>query len=438
MIQKQQFRNQTDGYIGVVVIGPDGKEKGIAVEPNGEVWLSEQEQVLTANAPRSPEDNPFVEQQMVRYNPETTENESVRVTPLIPISEARYVPATDRFLPTGHGPVSEARATAAAQSAASGDEPGLATQHPQTPEERHDQIEALGEEAKPGAVLPPTDEEQRASEIELGTAGLEFPQEQVPQPTGVTDVDAEPVPTSVAIPPEDAPPVTDEAGEELPPPPPQPSNVEEGQDATTTPPVEPAPPAPETPPTSPGEGEPPTAPPSPEQPPAPEPTPPEQPPQEPTPTPDASPPVEPPQEPQPAPPAEPTPPEQPVEQPTPEPTPPAAPEPTPTEPVPGEPPSEPTPPQEPPSEPVPPAEPPAGEPTPPEPTPPAEAPQEPQAPAEPAPDETAAVSPGPQSEETGAAAQPAGPAAEGSFGTGEEVGTPDAPASSDIPPPFTG
>lgn len=56
---KSKFRNAGKGVVGVVTIGLDGRPKGIPVSPNDFVWLTEEEQVLTANAPRNPEDNPF-------------------------------------------------------------------------------------------------------------------------------------------------------------------------------------------------------------------------------------------------------------------------------------------------------------------------------------------------------------------------------------------
>ena len=59
---RDEFRNTTDGWIGVVqFVGPHREPKGTAVEPHGTVWLNEEEQILTANAPKNDEDNPFVE-----------------------------------------------------------------------------------------------------------------------------------------------------------------------------------------------------------------------------------------------------------------------------------------------------------------------------------------------------------------------------------------
>lgn len=56
---KDEFVNTTQGYAGAIVI-EDGKQRGVAVRPGDTIWLSEQEQIVTANAPRREEDNPFI------------------------------------------------------------------------------------------------------------------------------------------------------------------------------------------------------------------------------------------------------------------------------------------------------------------------------------------------------------------------------------------
>lgn len=62
---RDEFRNTTDGWIGVVqFVGPHREPKGTAVEPHGVVWLNEEEQILTANAPKVDEDNPFANGQL--------------------------------------------------------------------------------------------------------------------------------------------------------------------------------------------------------------------------------------------------------------------------------------------------------------------------------------------------------------------------------------
>lgn len=58
--KKSEFRNTRKHHIGVVLKREDGKMKGSALEPEGRVWMDEEEQMATANAPRSESDNPFV------------------------------------------------------------------------------------------------------------------------------------------------------------------------------------------------------------------------------------------------------------------------------------------------------------------------------------------------------------------------------------------
>jgi hypothetical protein len=62
---KDEFTNTTDGWIGAVQIDHTGKAVGVSVEPGGSVFLSEDEQILTANAPRDDADNPFVKGDLV-------------------------------------------------------------------------------------------------------------------------------------------------------------------------------------------------------------------------------------------------------------------------------------------------------------------------------------------------------------------------------------
>src|SRR3954469_18186354 len=95
-IEKQCFRNESPGWIGVTTIDAKGQDQGRSVEPGGLVWLSEAEQILTANAPREAKDNPFIEQELTfgvdpEGNPVTQ-----TVTPLLPVTENRFVPAGDR------------------------------------------------------------------------------------------------------------------------------------------------------------------------------------------------------------------------------------------------------------------------------------------------------------------------------------------------------
>lgn len=59
-ILKDQFRNDSPGVIGAVSVNNRGEVQGIPVYPGDTVWLSDEEQVLTANSPRDPADNPLI------------------------------------------------------------------------------------------------------------------------------------------------------------------------------------------------------------------------------------------------------------------------------------------------------------------------------------------------------------------------------------------
>jgi hypothetical protein len=59
LTEKDEFVNVSAGWVGVVQIDHTGQAKGHPVEPEGSAFLSEEEQILTANAPRADADNPF-------------------------------------------------------------------------------------------------------------------------------------------------------------------------------------------------------------------------------------------------------------------------------------------------------------------------------------------------------------------------------------------
>lgn len=60
--EKQEFKNTTQGVVGAVRIDRKGDEIGVPVQPGESVFLSQEEQIATANAPRSKADNPFLPQ----------------------------------------------------------------------------------------------------------------------------------------------------------------------------------------------------------------------------------------------------------------------------------------------------------------------------------------------------------------------------------------
>lgn len=149
-IEKQQFQNATDGWIGAVSINVKGEEIGVAVEPGGTVWLSEAEQILTANAPRLAADNPFIPQKRQRVDPLTGEAEEVEITPLVPINEGRFVPANERPIPSDL-----AAGGGAAQAAATGAEPVVLVSGEPTAESREAQVLTQGDDARPNVPPPP-------------------------------------------------------------------------------------------------------------------------------------------------------------------------------------------------------------------------------------------------------------------------------------------
>lgn len=98
----RKFHNPTDGWVGANKYGPDGKPTAVAVAPHGDVWLTEAEERMTAEAPRMAEDNPFVKKykHKVGENPDGTEIFDERTGTLVlsdeeprPISSTRFTPA---------------------------------------------------------------------------------------------------------------------------------------------------------------------------------------------------------------------------------------------------------------------------------------------------------------------------------------------------------
>jgi hypothetical protein len=58
--QVSEWRNTTSGHLGVVKHDEEGKKQGVSVPPNGTVLLTEKDRIATANAPKNPANNPFV------------------------------------------------------------------------------------------------------------------------------------------------------------------------------------------------------------------------------------------------------------------------------------------------------------------------------------------------------------------------------------------
>jgi hypothetical protein len=80
--KKDEFRNTSTGWLGVVTIDGRGDHTGTPVAPGDSVWLSEEEQIATANAPRSEDDNPFLPRSQPIFNEDGDEVDRV-VQPLL-------------------------------------------------------------------------------------------------------------------------------------------------------------------------------------------------------------------------------------------------------------------------------------------------------------------------------------------------------------------
>jgi hypothetical protein len=59
-IIRDEFVNTSSGIVGAITIDGRGDRRAVAVRPGESVWLSEDEQIETANAPRADSDNPLV------------------------------------------------------------------------------------------------------------------------------------------------------------------------------------------------------------------------------------------------------------------------------------------------------------------------------------------------------------------------------------------
>lgn len=57
--ERSEFRNVSGHVIGVVTRRDNNNMKSLALMPDDSIWLDEEEQIATANAPRFDEDNPF-------------------------------------------------------------------------------------------------------------------------------------------------------------------------------------------------------------------------------------------------------------------------------------------------------------------------------------------------------------------------------------------
>jgi hypothetical protein len=100
--EQRKFTNVTPGFCGANIFGPDGHPTSIAVEPHGEVWLTAEEERMTAEAPRRAQDNPFVKtwEEPVALDPFGEPTATVTREGVLVASEEPPRPiASDRFIP---------------------------------------------------------------------------------------------------------------------------------------------------------------------------------------------------------------------------------------------------------------------------------------------------------------------------------------------------
>lgn len=100
--EQRKFINPTPGWIGANKFGPDGKPTAIGVEPGGEVWLTPEEERMTAEAPRFAEHNPFVMawEEPVDWDSNGEVTRTVhREGTLVLADEPPRPVASDRFIP---------------------------------------------------------------------------------------------------------------------------------------------------------------------------------------------------------------------------------------------------------------------------------------------------------------------------------------------------
>lgn len=78
-VEKVEFENRTQGYLGVVKIDRKGDEISLPVEPGARVFLTDEEIALTGQAHKRKQDSPFELREIVHFDQATGE-ETARFT----------------------------------------------------------------------------------------------------------------------------------------------------------------------------------------------------------------------------------------------------------------------------------------------------------------------------------------------------------------------
>lgn len=101
--KRAKFRNESSGRCGVIKIDARGERKALSVAPGEEVWLTQQEIIETAEAPRQAKDSPFEPQRVEVLDDETGQivrnSDGTAVYRTVPaalqqLTEGRPVPTT--------------------------------------------------------------------------------------------------------------------------------------------------------------------------------------------------------------------------------------------------------------------------------------------------------------------------------------------------------
>lgn len=120
-IKKRLFANQTNGWLGVVVFDALGQPVGQSVDPQGTVWLSEAEVILTSRAPAKAKDNPFEEQVFIGMDA-NGQRQEFKMRPLIPVeTDERYSAQAERYIPPAPDPLVSASLEAHTDASAKSD-----------------------------------------------------------------------------------------------------------------------------------------------------------------------------------------------------------------------------------------------------------------------------------------------------------------------------
>lgn len=100
--EREQYENTTGGYVGACQIDRRGDRRWIAVAPDERVWLSEEERIATANAPRQASDNPFIEREEDEKDDDGNVLRTVKLAPALnKVSEARPIASNRPIAPQG-------------------------------------------------------------------------------------------------------------------------------------------------------------------------------------------------------------------------------------------------------------------------------------------------------------------------------------------------